>query len=215
MANNELSIASIASLLSGSGLDSISQAVGADQEGVASVLSSAIPTLLENMKNNAATEDGAASLSQALQDHSGADLSDVVSFLGSADDEDGAKILGHIFGSGQQDATATLSQSSGLSGSQVSSILVKLAPLLLTLLGQQQNNTNSGSSSAGVTGLLGSVLGGGSSSNSGSSGGLDLTSIALNALMGGGSSAAAASEPEPEESSSSGGFLSGLLNLLH
>ncbi len=213
MANNELNVASIASLLSGSGLDSISQAVGADQEGVASVLSSAIPTLLENMKNNAATEDGAASLSQALQDHSGADLSDVVSFLGSADDEDGAKILGHIFGSGQQDATAAMSQSSGLSSGQVSSILFKLAPLLLTLLGQQQNSTQSANSSAGVTGLLGAVLGGGSNNNSGNAGGLDLTSIALNALMGGGGNAAP-SEPQ-EESSKPGGLLSGLLNLLH
>ena len=210
--NNELNIASIASLLSGAGLDNISQAVGADQDGVASVLSSAIPSLLESMKENAATEEGAASLSHALEAHSKDDLTDLATFLGGVDADDSAKILGHIFGSNQQQATAALSQTSGLSGGQVSSILLKLAPLLLTLLGKQQSSSNSGSSSAGVTGLLSSVLGGGlNNAGSQQSAKPDLASIALSALLGGGQQPQQPQQPASEESN--GGLLSGLLNL--
>ncbi|MBO6054914.1 MAG: DUF937 domain-containing protein [Oscillospiraceae bacterium] len=210
--NNELNIASIASLLSGVGLDNISQAVGADQEGVASVLSSAIPSLLETMKENASTEEGAASLSQALEAHSKDDLTDLATFLGGVDADDSEKILGHIFGSNQQQATTALAQNSGLSGNQVSSILIKLAPLLLTLLGKQQSSTNSGASSAGVTGLLSSVLGGGlGAAPSQQSAKPDLASIALSALLSGG---AQQQQQQPaEEDNQSGGLLGGLLNL--
>ena len=212
---NELNVASIAALLSGDGLKNIAGAVDAPEEDVAKVLSSAIPTLIDQMKTNASTEDGAASLSKALGDHSGADLTDLSAFLGGVDTEDGAKILGHVLGAGQSSTADAMSERSGLSTSQVLKIMAMLAPLLLSLLGKQQNQVQqtqqvqqqaqpTGLGSAGLMSLLGGVLGGGSGAGQQQASNDDLATIAMSAFTGG-----------SNQQSSSGGLLSGLLNLLH
>ena len=66
---------SIGSLISGGGLNAISKRTKVGQEDVAKVLSAGIPALVGGMRRNAGADAGAASLSKALADHSGADLS--------------------------------------------------------------------------------------------------------------------------------------------
>ncbi len=223
----KLSVNSIAQLLAGDGLTSISKKVRSGPNKVAKVLSAGIPVLLANMKRNASTLEGEASLGKALGDHSGVDTGDVVGFLKNVDTKDGKKILGHVLGDSQPDTVEKISRASGLSGSTVIKILAMVAPLLLSLLGNQQSqNTQPAQQTAsplqllsgaqqqtqqqssgglGIFNLLGSVLGGGSSQSS--TGGL--ASSALSILTGGG-----ASEPEPQQQESdSGGLLSGFLNL--
>ena len=99
----KLTVDSIARLLAGDGLDTISKKARSSPVKVAKVLSAGIPVLLASMKKNAATLEGEASLGRALGDHSGKNTNDVVSFLQNADVKDGKKILTHVLGNQQQD----------------------------------------------------------------------------------------------------------------
>ena len=212
MAKNELNVSSIARLLSGDGLQSISKSTGAKPEQVASVVSNAIPMLLSGMEKNAGSKDGADSLSKALGQHKTGDVKDVGKFLDGVDTDDGKKILKHILGKNETATTKALAERSGLSASKVTKILAMVAPLLLSLLGnkkdeeEQQPQTQQG----GVLSLLGSVLGSGSQQQSGG-GNLDgLASMAMS-ILGGGSQ----ETREPAQEESNGGLLSGLLSLFH
>ena len=65
---------------------------------------------------------------------------------------DGAGILGHLFGGGQQQAAAKVAESSGVSMAQAMQILVALAPLVMSTLGtmKQEKNLDAG----GLAGML-------------------------------------------------------------
>ncbi|MBQ1678855.1 MAG: DUF937 domain-containing protein [Oscillospiraceae bacterium] len=180
---------SIGSLISGGGLSAISRRTKVAKEDVAKVLSVGIPALVGGMRRNAGAEDGAASLSRALADHSTADISNPGDFLKNADLKDGKKILGHVLGDDQNELVGQISRASGVTKGKTATILALAAPLLLSLLGSQ----NSGSSGGGLLGMLGGLLGGGQSS-----GGL------LGGLLGGGQQPA-----QPQQQS--GGLLGSLL----
>ena len=133
--------ASILKLLSGTGTSELSKKSGANDSVVSSLLTDALPVILGAMTNNAKDEKGASSLSKALDDHAGADISNLGSFLQNVDLADGAKILGHVFGSKQDTVKEGLAKKNGLDIEQVGTILGTLAPLVLTYLGQEKNNT--------------------------------------------------------------------------
>lgn len=187
---------SIGELFANGGLSAIGKRLKVKQSDIAKVVSDGIPSMLAGMQSNVSTEEGEASLSQALADHSKDDFSDIKNFLAGADLEDGKKILSHIFGESQKDTVAEISKASGVSKGKTTSILAMIAPLLLSSLGSQQQSQqqNSGFSLAG---LLGGLLGGGQQQSSGLLGGL-LGGAASNADQG-----------------SSGGILDSLLNLFH
>ena len=126
---------SIGTLLSGKGIAAIAKRVKVPVKDVAKVLSAGIPTLLSGMKKNVSTKEGEASLSGALRDHSAADVSNVGSFLKTADIKDGKKILGHVLGDNQQEVVDQISRASGVTRGKTTTILALVAPLLLSLLG--------------------------------------------------------------------------------
>ncbi|MBQ7063489.1 MAG: DUF937 domain-containing protein [Firmicutes bacterium] len=192
-------INSIAELLRGKGLSQISQSVGADEKSVANVLGYALPTLVTSMQQNASTEEGAASLSHALEQHSGVDLSDVAAFLNEADQEDGDKIIGHILGDNKEATTEELARGSGLSGSAVSSILSLVAPLLLSSLGNQQAANTSNNTGINLGSLLGGMLGGGMTQQA-----APASTGLLGGLLGG------AAAPQQQTTQNAGGLLGGL-----
>ena len=183
---------SIGELLANGGLSAIGKRLKLKQSDIASVLSGGIPAMLAGMQNNVSTEEGEASLAQALADHSKDDFSDIKSFLKGADLEDGKKILGHIFGDDQSAAMENISKATGVTKAKTPSVLAMIAPLLLSSLGSQQQSQqqNSGFS---LTSLLGGLLGGSQQQSSN----------LLGSLLGG-----AASD-------SSGGILDTILNLFH
>ena len=187
---------SIGELLTNGGLSAIGKRLKVKQGDIAKVLSDGIPSMLSGMKDNVSTEEGAASLAQALEDHSKDDFSDIKNFLASADLKDGKKILGHIFGDSQNETVENISKASGVSKAKTSSILSIVAPLLLSSLGNQQQS-QSQNSGFSLGSLLGGLLGGGQQQSS----------SLLGSLLGG---AAAASGEQ-----SSGGILDSLLNLFH
>ena len=186
---------SIGEMLTNGGLSAIGKRLKVKQSDIAQVLSNGIPSMLAGMKENVSTEEGEASLAQALKDHSKDDFSDIKSFLASADLKDGKKILGHIFGDNQEDTVGEISKATGVSKATTSSILSIIAPLLLSSLGNQQQS-QSGNSGFSLGNLLGGLLGGGQQQSAG--------------LLGGLLGNAAANSNE-----SSGGILDSLLNLFH
>ncbi len=130
----------------------------------ADVLSMAMPLLLGAMKKNVSSPDGAAGLMSALSGkHDGSILNDLGSLFGGGVDDsvmqDGAGILGHVFGNKQPQVENALSQKSGLDAGSVAQILKIAAPIVMGFLGKQTAQSNV-SDSKGMNALLGSMLGG-------------------------------------------------------
>lgn len=161
-------------LLSSGSVATLAKASGADKKQVSSLLQTALPVLVQGMSNNTSTKKGAEALSGALDDHAGADLSDIAGLLKNADTKDGAKILKHILGDDSDSIEKGLAKKSGMTKSQVSGVLSTVAPVLLALLGSKKTETNT--SSGGLSSLLGSLLG--SSSTDGEASSSSLSSIA-------------------------------------
>ncbi len=125
------------SMTSNSSLNSMSRRAGGNNDQMAALITAALPILLKALTDNASTKSGAASLQEALTQHT--DTGSVSEQFESADANDGAKILQHILGSNSSSVMNGLSQESGLSNDQVSSALGALAPVLLSSLSAASN----------------------------------------------------------------------------
>lgn len=139
---------------------------GQDESKTGSVLTMALPVLMQAMKRNTATPQGAEGLLSALNSkHDGSILDNLGGLFGGGVDsnvlDDGGKILGHVLGGKQQHVENALSQKSGMDAGSVAQILKVAAPILMGVLGKQSKQQNVNNSS-GIEGLLGGLLGGNS-----------------------------------------------------
>ena len=139
---------------------------GQDESKTGSVLTMALPVLMQAMKRNTATPQGAEGLLSALNSkHDGSILDNLGGLFGGGVDsnvlDDGGKILGHVLGGKQQHVENALSQKSGMDTGSVAQILKVAAPILMGVLGKQSKQQNV-SNSSGIEGLLGGLLGGNS-----------------------------------------------------
>ncbi len=128
------------------------------------VLSMAMPLLLGAMKKNVSSPEGAAGLMSALSGkHNGGILDNLGDLFGGGVDDsvmqDGAGILGHVFGNKQPQVENALSQKSGLDAGSIAQILKIAAPIVMGYIGKQTAQSNV-SDSSGMNALLGSMLGG-------------------------------------------------------
>lgn len=153
-------------------VNEISSTVGADNSMVNTAIQMALPALINGLANNASTPQGAQSLNTALEeDHSDGG---VLGNLGGLKDmifggqqeaappppaANAGGILGHILGGNQGAVAQDVSQKSGLGLGQVAQILMFLAPIVMSYLGQKKQQENVGAD--GLGGLLGGLLGGG------------------------------------------------------
>ncbi len=142
---------------------------GQPENKTADVLSMAMPLLMGAMKKNASTPGGAQGLMNALSSkHDGGILDDLGGLFGGGVDnsvmDDGAGILGHVFGAKQPQVENALSSKSGMDAGTISQILKIAAPILLGYLGKQTRQQNVSSPDA-LSGLLGGLMGGGSAAN--------------------------------------------------
>lgn len=163
-------------------VDQISQNVGAEPSAVSSAIQAALPMILGGLANNASTPQGAESLNTALdEDHSSGDILGNLGGLGGLifgggqqaappRKADGGGILGHIFGDRQGQVAQQVSNESGLGMGQVAQVLMMLAPIVMSYLGQQKQQQNVGAD--GLGGLLGGLLGGSQAAAAPSSGGV-------------------------------------------
>jgi len=155
-------------------VDQISQNVSAEPSLVSSAISMALPAILGGLANNASTPQGAESLNNALdRDHSSGGILDNLGGLAGAifgggqqqappPAADGGGILGHILGNSQGPLAQNVSEKTGLNVGQVAQILMMLAPIVMSYLGQKKQQENVGAD--GLGGLLGGILGGGGAS---------------------------------------------------
>ena len=151
-------------------VDEISRSVGADSSMVSTAIQAALPAILNGLANNAATPAGAESLNTALdEDHSDGSVLGNLGGLGSLifggeaqaappPQANAGGILGHILGNSQGAVAEEVSQKSGLNIGTVAQILMFLAPIVMSYLGQRKQQENVGAD--GLGGLLGGILGG-------------------------------------------------------
>ena len=138
---------------------------GQPENKTADVLSMAMPLLLGAMKKNVSSPQGAQGLMSALQGgkHDGSILDNLGGLFGGGVDDsvmnDGAGILGHVFGAKQANVENALSEKSGLDAGSIANILKIAAPIVMGYLGRQTAQSNV-SDANGMNSLLGSMLGG-------------------------------------------------------
>ena len=148
----------------------------ADESQVESLLSSALPLLMQGMSNNASTKEGKDSLTKALSQHAAkTNTTNVTTLLKQADTTDGEKILGHLLGGNQKDITSALAAKSGLSSSSTLTLLATLAPVLMGLVGSENEKSAKKDNGLDLGDLI-SVMGGLSGKKKSS--GLDLLELA-------------------------------------
>lgn len=185
----------LGTLLSADSVQSLSKASGASTRDVQSVLSAALPSLLNGALGQADNADTAESFAGALANHAQSNTNDLGSFLSGVDLEDGGKILMHLLGANTNQTAQQVSAASGVSAKQTVKILALAAPLLMNLLGKQSQSSGGTSAigalmkalmgSGDITSILSGLLGGkvpSVSSTKPAGSGLDLMSI-LKALM--------------------------------
>ncbi|MEL6675916.1 MAG: DUF937 domain-containing protein [Bacteroidota bacterium] len=144
---------SLTQQITGSALSGLAGQLGADEGTTQSAITAALPMIVGALAKNASTNDGAASLTNALsKDHDGSILDNLGGFLSSTDNGSGAGILGHIFGGNRGMVEAGLSQMSGLGQGQAGNLLENLAPLVMGMLGKTKSQQ--GLDASGIAGLL-------------------------------------------------------------
>lgn len=143
----------------------LSNEAGVDQNKAASLISMAMPLIMAGMKKKASNPQTAEGLLNAARSdrHDGSILDNLGGlFSGGVNADvlqDGAGILGHVFGAKEPEVKNALSERSGLDAGTISKTLMTLAPIALGLLGKQTRQNNI-SSPNDLSSLLGSMLGG-------------------------------------------------------
>ncbi|MFT5738538.1 MAG: hypothetical protein ACI9SG_002894 [Maribacter sp.] len=145
-------------------ISGVASQTGQPEGKTSDVLSMAMPLILGAMKKNVSSPDGATGLMSALSGkHNGGILDNLGGLFGGGVDDsvmqDGAGILGHLFGNKQPQVENALSQKSGLDAGSIAQILKIAAPIVMGFIGKQTTQSNV-SDAGGMNALLGSMLGG-------------------------------------------------------
>ncbi len=140
----------------GDALSALTSQLGASESQTSAAVKMALPALFGALSRNAASPSGAESLLGALdRDHDGSVLDDLVGVLtGSAGGGGGGGfnaggILEHMLGSRRGGLESQLGQETGLQGSQITKLLIALAPLVMGALGKAQREQRMGSQELG------------------------------------------------------------------
>lgn len=139
------------------------------EDKTSQVLTMALPVLMQAMRRNAATPQGAEGLLGALNSKQEGNILDNLGglFSGGVNADvltDGSKILGHVLGGKQQHVENAIGARAGVDAESVANILKVAAPLLMGMLAKQTKE-KSVSSPSGLEGMLGGLLSGSSSKN--------------------------------------------------
>lgn len=153
-------------------LSKLGGSVGAEPSQVEQIVKLGMPAILQALGRNAGTNDGAAALTKALEQHQDDTIDDIDGFFNNVDADDGAKILNHVFGGNNTRVQNNIAKTVGLESNQVSGVMSQLAPLLMGALGQQKKKQQLDTS--GIAGLLSGML-----SQSGDSGAMGMISNLL------------------------------------
>ena len=136
-------------------LSQLSQQLGSDPGTTRQAVPAALTALLGGLSHNASQPEGAQQLAGALErDHDGSILDDLMGSLGNPGvTQQGAGILGHIFGGRRPAVETQVSRTTGLNQAQVARLLMLLAPIVLGALGRAKRQR--GLDSGGLSDILG------------------------------------------------------------
>jgi hypothetical protein len=138
-------------------VQAIARQLGVDPAAAGTAIRQAMPLLIGGLARNAQTDQGAGALHSALGDHAGNDIGSILGSVlggnGGGGLNNGMAILGHIFGTRQDQAAQGLGQQTGLGSQNAGQLLAILAPVVMGVLGNMSRRQ--GMSASG----LGSVLG--------------------------------------------------------
>ncbi len=125
-------------------LQNISDKTNTPPDATEQIIKLAGPLLIGALANNTKTDQGKQALHQAVKTkHTKTTANgDLSTILQNVDMQDGAKILGHIFGSQQEQVTQKVAQKAGVDSTQATNILSVLAPMILGNLGSQVESQN-------------------------------------------------------------------------
>lgn len=144
--------------LSSTLIPELSKQVHAPQEQTEAATNGILATLIGGLTKNASTPEGAASLNNALEkDHDGSVLNDIFGLITGSDTvnqraTNGAGIIGHIFGDKVGTVVEGISKSTGMDTNSISTLLVKMAPIVMGALGQVKSDN--GLDQDGLSSLL-------------------------------------------------------------
>lgn len=110
--------------------------IGQDSGATRNAISSALPMLLGALQKSTQQDHGQGLARALANKHDGGVLDNVAGFLSEDDGADGAGILRHILGSKQGAAESALQAAAGVDKDQASSLLARLAPLVLGAVGK-------------------------------------------------------------------------------
>lgn len=159
-----MDFSSILSTIMGSdSVSSLSNLTGTSENDVSSVLSTVLPLFMNGAQGQATNADTAQSFANALASHGKDDFSDLSSFLGNVDLEDGGKIVEHLLGKeATEEATNNIAAQSGISQGSITNILSATAPLLMSMMGKQATaEADAAPDDVDLNSLVGSLFGGG------------------------------------------------------
>lgn len=144
----ETLIQSVMKQLSGDTISSMGSNLGLDEQTTQQAIALALPIIVGALDRNASSSEGAKALTDALaRDHSGELLTDVSrGAVRKATMEDGAAILGHVFGGQQQNVGQSIGKATGIDPQTVALLMSMLAPVVLEVLGQKRKEENWGAS---------------------------------------------------------------------
>ena len=128
------------------------QKTGMSEGLAASMMPMAMAALMNGLKKNASSAEGAQSLANALERHDGGLLENAAQFGSESTMADGAKILGHILGGKQSQTEMALAKTAGVEQSQMSQLMAMAAPAVLASLGKAKREQ--GLNANALAGLL-------------------------------------------------------------
>src|SRR5262249_42190507 len=132
----------------------IAAQLGTSPDQARAAIEHAVPLIVGGMAQNSSTQSGADALHNALGDHAGQSISDVLAgVLGGGGSGLGGSILGHIFGPRQDAANQGLGQATGLGQQNAGQLMAILAPIVMAALA---NHVQRGGIDSGA---LGGMLG--------------------------------------------------------
>ena len=140
--------------IAGDNLENLAGQLGMNKNQASSAVSAALPMIMGALARNTSSQEGAASLSNALDnDHDGGILDMAGAFLGNKDNGAGPGILKHLFGEKRGGIETAVSSMAGIDAGQAGGLLENLAPLVMGMLGKQKRQQ--GLDIAGLASLIG------------------------------------------------------------
>ena len=142
-------------------LSDLAARLGVDEGTAEQATRQALPALLGGIQANTDDPGGAASFASAVRQHDN-DLVEGGVNLDDVDENDGDKIVGHVFGDNRGQVVRQLGTTGGDSTTQdlIGKLLPILAPIVMAYLAKRLGGGAAGGQQGGIGDVLGSILGG-------------------------------------------------------